>query len=206
MSKVLEVVSEERKKQREELKAKFSEYQEYLTNIQELQIGDEEEYTFAVELRREVREIQSNIESQMKEATDPLTSVINTIRSWFKPARDVLSEADSILKSKIETFVIEQKQKKERAIAITAAAARMGDHDAAHLAAKDIVEVPKADGTQNRFSWDFAIEDLDKVPREWLCLDQSKVKIYIKQFGKEMPKSVPGLRFFERVSVATAKR
>ena len=43
--------------------------------------------------------------------------------------------------------------------------------------------------------------DESKVPRDFLAVDDSAVKSYIKQAGKNEPISVPGIRFFKDTSV-----
>jgi hypothetical protein len=82
-----------------------------------------------------------------------------------------------------------------------AAAAATGDFDAAHVVSQSLVEAPTAQGVSVQRKWDYRVVDLNQVPRDYLCLDHSAVKIHIKTAGKDKPQNIPGLEFFEVAGV-----
>jgi len=61
----------------------------------------------------------------------------------------------------------------------------------------------KANKTSNiRTVWKYGVSDINQVPREWLCVDESKVKEYLnanKEFLKEGV--VNGINFYKDITV-----
>jgi predicted DNA-binding protein len=186
--------------EQQEMLVRAQQYQQELVALQEFQIEDAEDFSTASEILREVKSIAKEVESRRRKVTDPLNAAIKEFGKWYKPALDTLLTMEGVLKSKISEYTERQRVANEAAMRAAAAAARAGNFEAAHEASKGIVEEARAQGITTREVWQYEIEDLSQVPREYLALDHSAVKIYLKQAGAE-PKPIPGLRFFKQVNV-----
>jgi hypothetical protein len=53
-------------------------------------------------------------------------------------------------------------------------------------------------------NWTFKVVELDKVPREWLILDEQKVRAAVR--GKNGLRNIPGLSIYAEQSLATRQR
>lgn len=200
-----EAIVEQSKDEQEEMLVKTKQFQEELQEIESFEIEDEEDYQTASEILGEVKKIYAEVESRRKKVTDPLRTAIAEFSKWYKPAQETLTKMEFVLKGKIATFIENQRLATEKAMQETAAAAKSGDFDAAHEAAKNIVPEAKAGNVTVREVWDFRIANLSKVPRKFLSLDHSAVRIHIRKAGGE-PTPIPGLEFFKKSSVIARKR
>lgn len=77
--------------------------------------------------------------------------------------------------------------------------------DAAHRMNAAAATVSAAAGTHTRESWDFAVADLNAVPREWLVLDEKRVREHIKRHKDAAndpanPAHIPGIMAVMRAS------
>lgn len=201
-----EAIVEGQKDEQEEMLVKTKQFQEELQEIESFEIEDEDDYQTASEILGEVKKIYAEVESRRKKVTDPLRTAIAEFSKWYKPAQETLTKMEFVLKGKIAEFIENQRIEAEKAMQETAEAAKAGDFDAAHEAAKGIVQEAKSKNVTVREVWDFRVVDLDKVPREFLNLDQSAVRIYLKKVKTSEPEPVPGLEFFKKSSVIARKR
>lgn len=89
---------------------------------------------------------------------------------------DVLEEAEKLLRAALNRWVVAQKQSG--------------------------VAVPM-EGVTTRTTWKYTVEDLASVPREYLMLDEKKIKAVVKAMKGET--AIPGIRVHEEGSVAVKK-
>jgi hypothetical protein len=195
-SEVMETVDEPT--ERQIVVAKQEEAIEILEGFQDFEIEDDDDYEVVAEGVKEVKRIAKDIDARRKKVTAPLNAALAEFRSWYKPALDLLERTEMVLKGKLGVYERLQEARSREAMEAAAAAAREGDFDGAHEASKGIVSAPSVKGVTIVRYWDYEIEDISKVPRRYLCLDHSAVKIYIKAAGKEEPAPIPGLRFVSK--------
>ena len=195
MSEDLQVVVDSTEREAAAIKAE--EAKEVLEGLKDFTIEDTEDLELATDVLKDVKRNLKEITAQKESATKPINQALLQIRSWFKPALDVLEATERMLKSRIEDYHKRVEEQSRRAMAETAAASQAGDFDGAHEAAKGIVTVPKIDGVSLSYTWDYEIVDLSQVPRDYLALDHSKVRIYLRG-KKEEPAPIPGLKFFQK--------
>jgi len=181
---------------------KAEEAKEVLAGFQDFEIDCEDDLVLATECLKDVKRAAKEITAQKEAATKPMNAALVQVRSWFKPALDVLESTERLIKHKIEGYHVRVAKEAREAMEAMALASQAGDFDAAHEASKGIVIAPKIAGLSTTQVWDYEITDLSKVPREFLTLDHSAVRLHLK--AKE-PKPIAGLKFFlkGRTSIRT---
>lgn len=188
--------------QREDVEERTKEAEEYLAGFEDFQIEDDDDLEVAVECLKEVKTNYKKIKAEQELATKPMNSALRQVRSWFKPALVVLESTERLLKGKVAAYHLRLEEQSRRAMEEAAAASAAGDFDGAHEASKGIVAAPQSKGVSITRHWDYVVEDPDQVPRQFLTVDHSAVKIHIKGAGKEMPDPIPGIRFEEKTRTA----
>lgn len=201
LTQLVHIETEEKK----ELAKKAASYEEIIDELKDFKIADEDDFAFASDTLKHIKVFYKEIEKKRKAVTDPLNAALKEFRSWYKPSLDLLSEGERLLKASIGEYTLRKEREREAQMRQIAAASQQGDFDAAHEAAQNIVETPAARGISSTRHWEYRVKDLSLVPREWLTLDHSKVKIHIREAGTDRPAEVPGIEFYEqmRTSVRT---
>jgi hypothetical protein len=190
--------------EKRELAMKRSSYEKIVEELRAFVIEDDDDYEYASKLLRTIKATSKEIEERRKRVTGPLYEALRNFQSWYKPALDVLENGERDLKKKIADYYLLKEAQREEQMRLVAAAAREGNFEKAHEAAQGFVETPTAKGISIQRKWEYEVEDITKVPREFLTLDHSAVKIYIKNAGEDDPKPIPGLKFTKSGGV-TAK-
>lgn len=146
------------------------------------------------------------------------TTIKGAIGSWQAEERLRAEEqrraAEEVARAERERLAEEARQAEEAAKAAAAA----GDESAAaeaqakavvlaaeaevveHLAPA-VVEAPaKLAGVSTRQDWDFEIVDANAIPREFLVVDEKKVRAYVKAMKSDA--KIPGVRVFAKEVIA----
>lgn len=152
------------------------------------------------------------VEARRKFFTGPLREHIKRIEALFKPVVERLEKADMLLRQKLLDYQqeVSRRQAEERARLLSEAteAQAGGDTETALALATQASELDTVQRTthveegsvQTRKVWTFEVEDLGKVPMEYLSLDESKVRAAIRAGIRE----VPGLRIFQKEQLAVS--
>lgn len=200
----IEVVLDVEKRANVAERAKDAE--EYLAGFSDFTIEDAQDLEVAVDCLKDVKTNYKQIKAEQELATKPMNAALKQVRSWFKPALDVLERTEALLKGRIADYHRRVEEQSRLAMEAAAAASQAGDFDGAHEASKGIVAAPKSDGVTVTRHWDYELQDLDAVPDQYkyMCLDHSAVKIHIKNAGKEQPPPIPGI-VFKQISRTTVR-
>ncbi len=191
--------------EKKSLAEKRHEYEEILEAVRDFEIEDEDDYEFLATKLKEIKACNAEIEKRRKEVTQPLNAAIKAFSNWYKPSTDVLDESEVIIKKKLGEYTLKRRLADEARAKEIAAAAREGDFDKAHKASQALVGEVRVQGVAVRDTWQYDLENLDEVPREFLTLDHSAVKLYIKAAGKDDPKPIPGIKFTRGTQVIARK-
>ena len=192
--------------QRANVAEKAEEAQEYLAGFLDFHIEDDDDLSVAVDCLKDVKRTHKQIKAEQELATKPMNAALNQVRSWFRPALDTLTKTEALLKSKVEAYHRLVEERSRAAMEAAAEASREGNFDAAHEASKGIVQAPGSKGVSvGQRTWDYELEDLALVPRDFLALDHSAVKIYLKNCGTENPEPIPGLRFVPKAGTVVVR-
>lgn len=187
---------------------------------------------------------QKELDEQRKGYTRPLDDKKKEIMALFKPAEDLLKDAETVLKSALgdwqekerQRLALERKAQQEelarqqreaaeaerKAREAAAQARREGDEEKAielgqeanaqaaqievlQFAPPVVAEPQKIAGVSGRQEWDFEITDAAKIPREYLMIDETKIRRVVKALGSEA--NIPGVRAFQKTVMSVrAKR
>lgn len=186
-----------------ELAPKAEQNAQALVMLQAMPVTTEEEHAFAGDVLLTVKAQWKELEEKRTAVTGPINDALKELNSWFRPAQGPLKEAERILKEKISTYIIARKQANEAAMLAAAEAAQAGDGATAMVHVGAIQEAPRVAGISVKEVWDFEVENIDEVPREFLTLDEKKVReaIWYADTQKTPPRPIPGLRFVLRGQV-----
>ncbi len=186
-----------------ELAPKAERNAQALAMVEAMPVATEEDHAFAGEVLLMVKAQWKELEEKRTAVTGPINEALKELNSWFKPVQAPLKEAERILKEKISAFIIARKAANEAAMLAAAQAAQAGDGKAALVHVGAIQEAPKVAGISVKEVWDFEVVNLDEVPREYLMVDERKVReaIWYADTEKRAPLLIPGLRFVLRGQV-----
>lgn len=166
--------------------------------------ADEERSSAGEWFRNKVTEINAKYKT---EVIEPLTAAKDSLEKLIKPyALEKLKkrqEDERLAREKLEREAIDKARELEK----------KGDHEGADLAletaekAVDRIAQPTTVRstygavTSSRIVYKFALEDLSKVPREYLMLDETKIRKAIN--GDDRVKEIPGITIIEDVQITS---
>lgn len=177
-------------------------------------IKDSDSNALAVTIAGQIKKTSKKIEDARKAYVGPFNAHVKDVNALAAEIRSPLERAEKDLKRKLNAFAAQQEL--ERRKAEEAARKRAQEEqerlnreaEAAGVEAPVVPEVVEpeettsvrtAEGTAYMQSrWTFELEELAKVPAEYLMLDEKKVRAAIKAGVRE----IPGLKIFEQKSMA----
>lgn len=189
-----------------DLEQEHREHADMLSHVRNLRIETESDREFAAGLLREVKDHYKEYEARRKSVVQPLNSVVRTVNSWFKPVTSTFKEAETIIKDKLSTYVQQQLEHQRQ---LREAAAEAETTEEAEAIFEKIKEQPAPElpsGIRSTKKWQFDVEDEDKVPREFLCVDSVAIAVYVKEAKEKgaIP-SIPGIRFYQKEILSVHK-
>jgi hypothetical protein len=171
-----------------------------LEQIRDLPCVSLEDEQTITELLYVVRQEIKDLDSKRTSITKPLNVAKRAVDALFYPALGPFKEAERILRDKLRSAAEAREASNRAALTEAMAASELPSSCATHLQRVDDSEGP--DGVSYRFEWAFTVSDLDKVPREWLSVDHSAVKIYLRRYkDSEHVPEIPGLVFHKKATV-----
>jgi len=153
------------------------------------------------EFLRKVKDTENEIEAKRLEFTKPLNQSLKAINATFKQLKEPLVQARMLLTGKIMDWKSAEMARLEKE------EARRRKIQEAHVKRGHIVEAPvvldrpqKTIGnTRTTKFWTFEVQDLGKVPRDYLDIDTSTVRQAIRNGVRK----IPGIKIYqdERLSI-----
>lgn len=133
----------------------------------------------ALTLKKMIRQL----EDKRKYYVNPLNETIKRINNSFKEKTEPLTKALNIIRDKIQAYMIEQrrKQERERIGKQTKDAEFLGEQPKPEKQPPAPTQVTSSFGKsfiQKRWTW--KLVDIEKVPREYLSLDEKKINAMIR--------------------------
>ena len=151
-----------------------------LESLEGFAIVTEADAGMAGELLREVHRELKDLDKLRLEAGKPAREAQKDINAFFQPALKALGTAKGKLKKIIDDHRVTVAEQNAKALEI------LSQGQAAPMV--PVVDVP---GTRTRQDVEVKVIDVDKIPREYMCVDWSALKILAKS-GGEAP---PGVEF-----------
>lgn len=164
--------------------------------ITQIAVTSEDEATVVRAVRDEAHRRIADLEAQRKTVTAPLAAAKAAVDALFRPVREPLEELKSLCKGVLDGWETRKLAAEAEARAQAKALSAGGDSQAAET----IMETrPQAKG-QRVWEVDSANVDLAAVPREFLTVDWSAVKIHCRTYkDSETIPAVPGIPFVRKV-------
>jgi hypothetical protein len=194
-----------------------------------INITDDESYKRAAEVLLRIKDLRRQID----EAFDPIISKAHEAHrealGQKKRADAPLVEAEGIIKPRIAAYIAdinrkraeeearlreeERRKEEERRLqeAIKAEAAGQTEKAEEILAApveiakvRPITEAPRVAGVSIQKRWTYRIVDEERIPREFLMPDESKIGRYAREMKEDA--QITGVEFFSEDNVAAGRR
>lgn len=177
-------------------------------------IKDSESNALAVTIAGHIKKTARKIEDACKSYVGPFNAHVKDVNALAGEIRLPLERAEKDLKKKLNAFAAQQELERRKSEETARKRAQEEQErlnreaEAAGVEAPVVPEVVEpeeptsvrtAGGTAYMQSrWTFGLEDLGKVPAEYLMLDERRVRAAIKAGVRE----IPGLKIFEQKSMA----
>lgn len=138
-------------------------------------ITDNESAATAGSLLRQAHDEAKKLDKLRLEAGKPAREAQKDINNFFKPTIEAWTKA----KTKVKGLLDDHRRAVDEA----------NRQAMAELQPQAMVPAPQVEGVTYRNEVKIEIVDFDKIPREWLTVDWSKLKIHARQ-GGEAPEGV----------------
>jgi len=178
---------------------------ETLTLSQDVKVEDKEGYENAALMLSEIRIQKEMVEAHRESFVRPLADYIKNLNLLFKPSLDFLKSAEEVLKRGLLGFRAFCKEQEKESLVVAQKAAQDGDSDLFNdqMALVSSFQIPKIKNISFRDKWEFEVEDINKIPLEFLKVDEVKLKRLISE--KKSNVEIPGVRVFFRESTIIRK-
>jgi hypothetical protein len=184
-----------------------------------------QQYTEAAEMLKHIKGKAKELDETRKSLTKPLDESKKRIMDFFAKPLDFLTKAENSIKRSMISYSDEQdrirreeqrkaeeaaRKERERIEAQARKAAESGkieravelEQRAAAVVAPIISrEPPKVTGINTREVWRFEVVDAAAVPREFLMVDESKIRKYVQAMKSDS--MIAGVRVWSEKSLAS---
>lgn len=156
-----------------------------------------------------IADTKKNIEERRIFFVKPLNDQVKRVNDLFKTLGAPLLEADSLIRGKVSTYRITQTEiarKEQERLNILAAQqqvrldvkAEKQGVEAPKIVAPIVAPPPRKVGNvATRKVWKFTVTAADKVPTEYLIVDETKIRQAVNAGVRE----IPGVSIFEKETV-----
>ena len=165
------------------------------------------------------------LESGYEQHANPLNMALRQIRAFWKPATEVVAQECQLRarvmgeyhtrklneQRRLQQLADEQAARERKALEQRAAKAdERGNTDKAIALAQQAAttvapvvrtDAPKIAGQRVREVWQFQIEDVTKIPREYLMADEPKIGRYVRAMKADA--HIAGVRIYSETRVAS---
>lgn len=178
-----------------DVEGSFSDVQDDILAVSALEVHNQDDIDFATDVIRQLRTRRKELEDQRTSVTAPLTQVLETVRSWFRPSVQALEKCEKLLRERI--LQAHEESAKQRQAALVEAQTQE------QICAIVDSSIAPADSSFIRYTWDFEVCDVTKIPRAFLCVDADKVHAHIKATDGKV--EISGIKFVRRGSLTVRK-
>ena len=173
------------------------------------------------DLAAHLRTKRTDLDNSRKELVQPLNNHVKMINAKYNGVIAIYKDAEKVIKDKMGAFMAEEERRQEA----EAAAARKKAEDEALARAAELQEAGETDTAEavldtvaemadkaparvqasggygakasTRKTWTFDVVDLHAIPKEWLLVDEKKVKAAISAGTRD----IPGLKIYQKTTV-----
>lgn len=145
------------------------------TFLGDLRIDAQEDFDLIVDLIDEYKEKKEFLDSKRDKFNKPINELRREVNEFFLPIIKRLETCIQILREKIVEYEIRRNEQ------------RIADIKTKKKPSPKL----KSDKVSYRNTWEYVIDDFDLIPKEYLTLDHSKVKIELREKGGDL--EIPGI-------------
>lgn len=196
-----------------------------LSQAEGFKISTNVSYQLAADELKRIKGASKKLDEIRKTITAPMDAAKKAVMDFFRAPADQLSQAETKLKAAMVSYQreLERKEAEERRAAeeaaraererLEAAAARAADRgeydkaadietQVATISTAPVLrrEAPKVAGVSFREAWKFEITDPNAIPREYLLIDESKIRRVVQAMKADT--NIPGVRAYAEKTLA----
>jgi hypothetical protein len=174
---------------------------------QNIKITDETSLAFAEQKSVQAKEIENVINALHKKLKQAPWDLCKQIDSAKNNLMLPITQGLEAFKEQKKNYIIAEQQKKAKELAEAQATINALNKENANTTNQEIVtelqvavtelQPTKAKGTRD--VWRFEVVDFNQVPKEWLCVDESKVKAYLE--NNKVEQVVNGVKFYKDIII-----
>ena len=162
---------------------------ELLLSLDSFEIEDEDGETVIAEIAKEAHEKVKDLEHRRQEITKPLLEAKRSVDDLFRPAIDAYTTIKNQAKNMVAAWARKIEAEKVKAL------------ESGKFKKAAMLPVTERQKTVTmRPVWTWRLEEpggIDKVPREYLTLDTSKIHIMLREAKNPETLNVPGIIFYQ---------
>lgn len=186
----------------------------------EVVIENRVQFSAGAEVLRSIKGLLKGLEAERVKVTGPMNAALDQVNDWFRGPRAKLEKAERTMKDALAKFEnaetakireqerlaaeqarVEREELERRAAKAEAAgkvekAAELTTRAAAVVPATPALAPVKARGASFTDVWDTKVVDASKVPREYLVVDEAKIRAVVKALKGAI--QIPGVEITHR--------
>ena len=179
-----------------------------LTSLVEvLPLTNAAELDAAAAVLRQIKTIEKELEAERKALVEPLKAESSAIDARYREPRRALERIEGMLKRRIGEVHAAAEAARTAALQAASEAAQAGDTAAATLAVTQAATPPpETPGVSVRYKWVGLLQDVTRVPREYMTVDVQALKRAAAPAGggPTPPPPIPGI-LWHREAIVSAR-
>ena len=176
--------------------------QQVAAAVPALSISNAAEYLQAGQGLVEIKSRWKAVEEKRTSLVKPLNDVVKNINAMFKPVLDQWDTTMDVVKRAMIDYQVQEADVQRKALEAAAAMAQQGQtgQEFTALVAQGSAMPAKAQGISTRVMWRWKVTDVALVPREYLCVDASKLDAVVKEAKEGV--NIPGIEVYREEVMA----
>ena len=210
-----------------EIEAIVTESGQLITTAQAFKIVNADGYASAGGTLTRIKDAMKKLLAKRKKITDPIDEAKKEVMDLFRDPQFKLETAEKAIKTAMIDYQDEQeriqrelqrkadedaRKQREKLLEQSRKAEAKGQTEKAAMleirsetVAAPVVqrEVPKVAGVGTRTVWDYQVDDASKIPREYLMVDEAKIRKVVQALKGDTV--IAGVRVFEKKQIAAGR-
>lgn len=188
--------------EKEELQQEALELREAYEEIKTFEIQDDDDVDFAKEELASVKGQWNELEKKRKGATGKLREVIKEIDSWYKPALSALKDIEALWKLKLAEEMHRRQEERKRLQEQARQAENPAEIRDTLVQASE--QELKVEGVSFGQKWCYEIEDVDKLPREYMMPNTTMIGSVVRACKDKT--DIPGVKVWPEDVVSSRSK